>query len=260
MNPGDYHIIDSHIHPAVDSESDANWFTSSGTLQDQVDDLKRAGISQACGAPIKKVNADSFDQIRYLNDKALEFRDKFPDFYFPAIQTSPLFPEESCREIERCCGGEGVRWIGELVGYFMSYANEYTSENALTIMSKASEYNAVVNFHCGDLEIISNLCEAVPDLKLVLAHPTGAKESIPDRVAVVAKYPNLHLDISGSGIDRYGMVRKAIDMAGIDKIIFGSDYPVNNPAVYVGGMLYERLTEEERKAIFSENFLRLIGN
>ncbi len=75
----------------------------------------------------------------------------------------------------------------------------------------------------------------------------------------VAAYPNLHLDISGSGIDRYGILRKAIDTIGKEKLLFGTDYPVNNPAVYVHGALFEPLAEEEFDALFAGNFLRLIG-
>lgn len=169
----------------------------------------------------------------------------------------PHFPEESCREIERCCGGEGVRWIGELVGYLMNYGVEYATENALVIMRTAAKYGAAVNFDCGDLEVIDQLCMAVPELKLVLAHP-GDGNNFLDRLAKVAKHPNLHLDLSGTGIDRLGMVRKAVDVAGSKKLLFGSDFPVNNPAVYVQGILFEDLSPEDLEAIFSKNFLRLI--
>ena len=250
-------IIDCHFHPAIDEETDTNWFRPSGDMQAQIDTLRRAGISQACGAPIKRMNPDSFDEIRALNDKALALRDRFPDFYIPGIHVHPHFPDESCREIERCCGGEEVRWIGELVGYMLGYACEYATENALIIMRAAKEYDAVVNFHCDDLDVVDQLCVAVPDLKLVLAHPGGGKQEFLSRLARVAKYANLHLDTSGSGIDRYGLIRHAVDVAGKEKLLFGTDYPINNPAVHTHGILLEPLSEEEHRAVFRENFLRL---
>ena len=257
MQQINYDIIDCHFHPAVNEETDTNWFWSSGNMQAQIDTLRRAGISQACGSLIKFINPDSFAEIRTLNDKALVLRDQFPDFYIPGIQVHPRFPDESCQEIERCCGGEDVRWIGELVGSIMGYECEYATEKALVIMRSAREYNAVVNFHCHDLEVIDQLCKAVPDLKLVLAHPGGGKEEFLSRLAKVAEFPNLHLDISGSGIDRYGILRKAVDVAGKEKLLFGTDYPVSNPFVYTQGVLFESLSEEENRAIFRDNFLRL---
>lgn len=252
-------IIDCHIHPPVDPATGTNWFQSAGDAKTMFDALKRAGISRACGAPVLHGTPLSFKAIRSLNDKALALRDRFPDFYIPGIQVHPHFPEESCEEIERCCGGEGVRWIGELVGYMMGFRNEYATSDALDIMREAKKHKAVVNFHCDDLKVIDRLCRAVPGLNLVLAHPGKGREEILARVARVAQHPNLHLDISGSGIDRYGVLRHAMDKAGREKFLFGTDFPINNPAVYVHGAQFEDLTKPELAALFRGNFLRLHG-
>ncbi len=254
-----YTIIDSHWHPVVDADTECNWFGSSGTLRDQMDALKRAGIAKACGSIIRELSEPSFDDVRRMNEQAFRVRDQLPDFYVPGIQVHPHFPEESCREVERCCGREGVRWIGELVGYVMGYGEEYSSERALTIMRVAEEHRAPVNLHCADLDVLRDVCRAVPGLPIVLAHPSQENAALHERLACVKAHDNLYLDISGSGIARLGMLRKAIDTVGADKILFGTDYPINNPAIYVHGMLFEDLTEAERTAIFSENFLRLTG-
>ena len=95
-------------------------------------------------------------------------------------------------------------------------------------------------------------------VKIVLAHPGGGRQEFLDRLKKIAEYPNLHLDISGSGIDRYQILRKAVDIAGKEKLLFGTNYPINNPSVYVQGALFEPLSEEEYTAIFRDNFLRLI--
>lgn len=252
-----HQIIDCHFHPALDEETDTNWFYPSGNMQHQIDTLRRAGISQACGAPVRAFTPISFDEIRLLNDKALSLRDDFPEFYIPGIQIHPHFPDESCKEIERCCEGEGVRWVGELVGYMMGYGVEFSTNAALEIMNAIKEYEAVVNIHCHDLDVIDKLSESVPDLNIILAHPGDGKQVFLDRLEKIAKHPNLYLDTSGSGIDRYQILRKVIDVAGRGKLLFGTDYPINNPSVYVHSALLEPLSEEEYAAIFRDNFLRL---
>ena len=259
MNKLPYDIIDCHFHPAVSDDTDFSWFHSSGSMQNQIDTLRRAGISQACGSVVKWITPESFAEIRILNDHALHLRDQFPDFYTPGIHIHPHFPEESCREVERCCGEEGVLWIGELVGYITGYGEEYATPEALQIMRTVANYGAAVNIHCGDLGVVEQLCRAVPGVNFVLAHPGAGKEDFLNRLAKVAELPNLHLDISGSGIDRCGVIRKAVDMAGKEKILFGTDYPINNPAVYVHGVLLEALTDEENRAVYRDNFLRLAG-
>ncbi len=252
-------IIDCHIHPAVDGSTETNWFRPVGEFRAQVEALRRAGIGRACGALVASLKPSAFAEIRALNDKALALRDRFPDFYIPGIQVHPHFPEESCAEVERCCGREGVRWVGELVGYMMGFGVEFATRDALTVMREIAKHRAAVNIHCHDLDVVDALCRAVPDLNVVLAHPDGDKTELLARIRKTAELPNLHLDISGSGIDRYGMIRGIMDAAGPGKALFGTDYPINNPGAYVGGAKFETLTREEQAALFHGNFLRLTG-
>lgn len=250
-------VIDCHIHPAFDEATDSNWFGSAGSLQKQKETLQRAGVTRACGGLIRRLNEPTFDDIRQLNDQALKVRDQLPDFYIPGIQVHPHFPEESCREIERCCAGEGVRWIGELVGYMMNYREEFSSERALTIMKVAESHRVPVNLHCNNLQILSDLCRAAPDLPVVLAHPSQKSSEIHERLACIKDHKNLFLDIAGSGVMRLGLLRHAIDTIGKDKILLGSDFPISNPVHYVQTVLFEDLTEDERRAVFCENFCRI---
>lgn len=252
-----FEIIDCHIHPSVDKKTDFCWYQKSGSIIKQFEDLKRAGITKACGALIVR-NPSSFKEIKKLNDIALSIRDKYPDFYIPGIQIHPNFPDESCKEIERCCGIHGVRWIGELVGYLMGFADDYASENMIQILKTTVKFKVVVNFHCADLNLVEKLCKKLPDIQFVLAHPWEGEVFL-NRVKIVAKFKNLYLDCSGTGIDRYGMLRKSFEIAGSKKLIFGSDYPINNPAVYISGALFEKLPQKVYIDFFSENFKKLVS-
>ncbi|MBR2373770.1 MAG: amidohydrolase family protein, partial [Lentisphaeria bacterium] len=66
-----------------------------------------------------------------------------------------------------------------------------------------------------------------------------------------------YLDLSGSGLFRWGMLRKGIDMIGAERILFGSDFPVVSSGMTVAGVLFEHITPAEQSMIFRENFLRL---
>ena len=55
------------------------------------------------------------------------------------------------------------------------------------------------------------------------------------------------------------MLRRAINAFGIDRILFGSDFPTCNPAMYIGGVLLDELiTDTEKEKIFSLNAKRLL--
>ena len=212
-----HEIIDSHIHPALD---DSQWICSFAGMpspKKQVQTLRKNGISRACGSVIAKGEFKHFSEVEKLNRDAFRFRDQFPDFYIPGIHIHPHFPQESCRELERC-HAEGLRWIGELVGYYMNYGDHYMQDGAKTIYQKADDLGMVVNFHCGDLNVIRKMCEEFPNLRFVLAHP-GNTADCRLRVQLVKNYPNLYLDLSGTGVMRLGMIRHAVDKAGSDKIL-----------------------------------------
>jgi predicted TIM-barrel fold metal-dependent hydrolase len=254
---GNFEIIDCHVHPFLSSETNTEWFCDSKTPDDFVEILKRSGISRACGSVVKRLEICNFSEIRELNKEALDFRDRYPDFFIPGIHIHPDFPEESCEELERLYKEENVRWVGELVAYMMSLG-EYLPKKAYPIYELARDLNVPVNIHSGP-EDVAKICENIPGINVVLAHPSAGKGTIEERVELCAKYPGAHLDISGSGIQRWGLLRFGIDKAGKEKFLFGTDFPISNPASFVQGALFEELTDEEFVAVMSGNFKRLTG-
>ena len=55
------------------------------------------------------------------------------------------------------------------------------------------------------------------------------------------------------------MLRRIIDEVGVDRVLFGSDFPTCNPAMFVGGVLLDPLlTDEEKEKIFAGNAKRLL--
>ena len=54
------------------------------------------------------------------------------------------------------------------------------------------------------------------------------------------------------------MLRYGLDQVGKDRILFGTDYPICNPGMYVEAVLFENLTDEELEAVMEKNARRLI--
>lgn len=259
MENVEYEIIDCHIHPYMDDNTNFALFDQLSP-DEFVRFMKKCGISKACGSVVMKGIAETgtFKETHELNMQCLRFRDRYPDFFMPGIHIHPDYPQESCAEVEHLYKTEGVRWIGELVGYLTNYKS-YTTPGAFEIYALLDKLDLPVNIHVFSMDEIDRICEAFPKLKIIVAHPGDGKQSIMDRIAYMAKYPNVHLDISGSAPHRWGLLRYAIDTAGKDKFLYGTDFPLCNPAVYTAIVQTERLTEEEKTAVFAGNFKRLIG-
>jgi predicted TIM-barrel fold metal-dependent hydrolase len=249
-------IIDMHVHPFLCGEDNTALRRYGGpeTPEDFVSELRRAGISMACGSVIRPVSGADFGELRAMNDVAVEFSRRFPDFFIPGIHIHSGHIEESCREIERM-NKIGVRLVGELVPYMMGYS-VYATREAFPIYELIEEYGMILSIHPTNDEDIENIMREFPRLPVIVAHP-GEKEDFDVHLDRMKRYENAYLDICGTGLFRNNLLRYGIDRAGAERFLFGTDFPICNPAMQVHGVLYEKLTDAEKEAILSGNFLRL---
>lgn len=256
-----YEVIDCHVHvPTGPGEAERidGWFLKFGE-KEFFKRMKDAGVTRMCGTCGWLVAGPAgLDMMRRSNDAALKTRDKYPDFYIPAVQVHPEFAEASSNEIERMYA-EGVRWVGEVAWYCMDRQPCLTSEAAVMIFETAQKLGAILNIHCNDIAAIRYLCQRLPKLTIVLAHPRDHRDALKERIDLVAELPNLYLDLSGAGLHRYGMLWYGIQQAGAEKFLFGSDFPICGPAGFLADVLFEPITEKQKQLVLSGNFKRLTG-
>jgi len=256
-----YEIIDAHIHPVSDIPgTDTTLFGVKTPAPQFVEILKAAGISGAAGSVFRRIPKEGMKWADFheLNLAALKFRDQFPGFYYPGICVHPAFPKESLAEVEELYAHHNVRFIGELVAYQMNYS-DYAVPELDPIWEFAQAHGMMVNLHLNSIEEPEKILKNFPELKLVIAHPTASPAEFDERMKIVARYPNAALDISGSGPNSWGVLHRGIKIAGKEKLLFGTDFPIRNPGMYVAGVLFEKLSDDENAAIFSGNFKRLYG-
>ncbi|MBQ9500648.1 MAG: amidohydrolase [Lentisphaeria bacterium] len=253
-----YRIIDAHIHPFTpECGKNIARFGHPQNVEELFGELKSLGISRCCGTFIVSAESLDFADVMKLNEAALALREKYPDFYVPGIHIHGGYPEESCRML-RNFHREGVRWIGELVNYSMP-VGAYDSCGMMEIYETVSELGMVLNLHVNtpELAALEAAAKKFPRMNIVLAHPGDG--DLKQRLALVKKYPNLHFDVSGTGLFRWGLLRHLVDELGAERVLFGSDFPVCSPGMNLHGALSEHLTEEEFRLVLAGNFERLTG-
>ena len=255
FSPRDFQVIDVHCHPFEDAENSIDCYGVTRSMEDFDNEMRSLGIDFYVGCVIRHGNAD-FARVQELNRKALRLRDRYPA-YIPGIHLHGAYPQESCQELHDMLS-EGVRWIGEVLPYMFG---PYDAPSGMVIWKEAEKLGIPVNFHYGEKDVVKNLIAQCPDLKIILAHPGDFFEEYGARARfqMVAEHPNLYMDISGSGLFRWGMLRYAVDLCGADHILFGTDMPVCSAGMNLYGTLSEHLTKEEFVQIFSGNFKRLTG-
>ena len=155
-----------------------------------------------------------------------------------------------------------MRLIGELVPYsceWADYGHTLASEAFSKILDEAEKFNMIVNFHSDeDADAMDAMVQNHKNLVLVAAHP-GERPRFLRHIARAKMSENYYLDLSGTGLFRYGMLNHAVKEMGADHVLFGTDYPTCTPGMYVGGVAYDRfLTDEEKALVFAGNAKRLL--
>ena len=87
---------------------------------------------------------------------------------------------------------------------------------------------------------------------MIIGHGLGE-----DGIQLAADTPNVYLELSGSYPNR-GMLRRAIDTVGADRIVFGTDMDLIVPAFALGIYQDADLSPEEDRLLMAENARRIL--
>ena len=108
--------------------------------------------------------------------------------------------------------------------------------------------------------------EEFPDLVVNLAHLGHGYEE--DVIDLCGRFPNLYADMS-SRLHEIGdpdeeltadSLVEFIRACGVEHIMFGTNYPLNDPVLYAEVMRTLPLTDDERELVSSGNAKRLLGD
>ncbi len=132
---------------------------------------------------------------------------------------------------------------------------------------KAEELDLIVVFHAGDEESgfkgeysqpkhFVPVLEDFPDLKIVLSHLGGFRTW--DNLDLVLGYPNVFYDTAHvPGKIEDDEVTRLVNKIGIDKVIYGSDFPFADHKE--DRNLLEKIFGNKASVIYSDNPCRLLG-
>ena len=226
-------------------------------------DLEKLGVVKVCGSIIgNRLETPDFSYIKHLNDKALELREYYDGFYVPGFHVHPSFVKESIDEIERMYK-LGVKLIGELVPYLHAWS-DYSCKEFSQILECAENYNMVVSVHSSteyDEKSVKQMDEMVknhPNVKFVGAHVCDGS-LFNSHLKRLKENSNYYVDLSGGGLFKHGVLSHLVKECGADRVLFGSDYPICNPSMYVGGVTIEYLiSEEDKQKILHDNAVKLL--
>ena len=201
------------------------------------------------------------DLCRRHNDFMAEVLADYPDRFAAYASINPIFGAEAVREVERCWE-LGFSGVGELGPGGDGYALDHPG--LLDVLEAAQALHLPVNFHVGEpvghvypgkdltpIEGFYNIARRFPDLRLILAHMGGGLPYYELWPHVKAAFRHVWYDLAANPLlYEIRAVRAAVELAGADRVLFGTDFPLP---------IYPRRCREADLSLFAEDIRHSAG-
>jgi hypothetical protein len=203
------------------------------------------------------------------NDAVLRLASESGGFFYPVCSVHPADGAAALGEVDRVAAA-GAAWL-KLHPNTQQFDVADPAVEAL--VRRATEHGLPVLFDAyspwdaNQPGKFVNLATAVPEARLILAHAHGPGFHQLLVYDILARYPwwqrNVWVDISATGpmlaggpfAEQFTWVMRKI---GIDRVVFGSDYPIDDPLTAVAAVAKLGFTDEEQAAILHDNAAALL--
>jgi predicted TIM-barrel fold metal-dependent hydrolase len=251
-----YQIFDCHLHSPADSGEEWQWHKVTETFDDFVRYLDKTGVKKGI-INSQRSYAVNPDEFRAGNREVARNVEKYRGRFLGACVVNPQYIDEALKEIEFCHDQLGFVWVGELCNYMVPY--NYSLKEFEQLVEQVVKLNMVLALHTehGEMEYIT---QKFPEATIAFAHfgDDHEYEDIFKRIDMVAQNPNYYLDTSGYGHDRVGVLEYAVKKIGPDRVLFGSDFSINDPSTVIARINNSFLTDGQKINIFSRNLEGLL--
>jgi predicted TIM-barrel fold metal-dependent hydrolase len=240
-------IIDGHIHIGKWSSLFFNYET---TVEQAIEVMKSSGVEGAVCLP-----ADATPNSVLLNDikRQKDFKFYFAAWINPDDKELDGFLEKSINDISIFKFHPSVQ------------RKKITDESFRKYIELALETGKPIVVHCGRWQEIASykfpleLSKKYPDLKIILAHLGGDQPALYMECAKEVKNLNSkNIYLGTESVREFYFVNEVVKTVGADKVIFGSDYNLGLPEMYIPIIESLKVSSEEKEMIFSGNLLRIL--
>jgi hypothetical protein len=241
-------ITDGHVHIGrwssvfLDYESD---------VKEAAEVMKSAGVDSAVALP-----CDTFENEKLLKEilNQNEFRFHFACWINPDDTNLDSFIENYGVHIKALKIHPSFQRRNVLDMSYQKYFDYAESRNIPAII------------HCGRWKEIAGynfpleLAEKRKSLNIILAHLGGDQPSICTSCAQDIRAKSLkNVYLGTESVREFYFVNQVVNIAGADKVIFGSDYNLGLPQMYIPIVEKLKISNEEKQMIFSGNISRLLN-
>ncbi len=252
-------VFDAHLHCPSETGQIWQWHPVTRTFEEFAAYLDRTGVTRGIINSVRCQLAKTPAEFVAGNREVARYVEKYKGRFVGACVVNPLFIDEALREMEECRKRFGMVWVGELCSYTVPY--KYTVKEFELLVEQAVKLNMVLDVHT-ELEEMEYIIGKFPRATIVFPHFGDGREyaHIFQRIDLVARNANCYIDTSGYGHDRMGMLEYAVGKVGPDRVLFGSDFSINDPSTVIARIEHAFLTGEQKRKVLGGNLQALLAS
>lgn len=258
-------IIDAHTHPMLDP----------GELIVDTPHPPEKYLALVSGSRVIRAAALTIawpndpERTRARNDGLLQLADDSGGFFYPVCSVHPADGPAALEEIDRVAA-DGAAWLKlhpnnqqfDVADPVIADVVKRATGHGLPVL-----FDAYSPWDADQPGKFVSLATAVPDARIILAHAHGP--GFPQLLVydIIGRYPgwqrNVWIDISVTGLLFAGspfaeQLTWVLRRVGTDRVIFGSDFPVDDPLTAAGAVAELGFTDAEQAAILHDNSTSLL--
>ncbi|HJX69950.1 MAG TPA: amidohydrolase family protein [Dehalococcoidia bacterium] len=237
------------------------------TADEVIASMNQAGVDTSV---ILNIGWASQEICARTNDYILEAVARYPDRLVGFCTIQPKAGEVAIREMERCARG-GARGIGEMrpdvQGFdlgdkeMMRPFAEMAMRYHLLFLTHASEPVGHQYSGKGSVtpDILYRFIGNFPELYIICAHWGGGLPFYALMPEVASALANTFFDTAASPLlSQPQIFKQVVEIAGADKVLFGSDYPLITPSRIIAQIESIGLPQDVKAMIMGGNAQRLL--
>ena len=249
-------LFDCHVHaPSLDGQSAFSWAPSIRTCGEMVRYLDRLSIRGAVLMSSQAAGATTAEEELAGNSDLVETLRRYPGRFTAGITVNANWPERTIEGMRYFRKEHGFAWLGECVGYIGKYS--YDVPGWWRILDEAAKLDMIIQIHCTPAEM-DRFAERYPQATFVYPH-FGSRAELQPLMDMLERRPNVYMDICGNQYVRMGVVEWAVRVAGANRVLFGSDLTICDPATVIARVAFADFDDDTKAAIFSRNTLSLLA-
>lgn len=249
----DYKVVDMHNHMGLEY----CLYYPAHDADGMVEAMDEAGIDFVISAPCEDL-FDGSSKREQITDAMKRYPDRIRGYY----SVNPLLGTD-IKEIERAFqenpGYVGLKLLPDyhrtnLNGEVYEPVLRFANQNKMLVLSHT--WGISMNGEsCNSADKIVDILEKYPDITLLMGH--SIQGQVEEAIEIANAFPGAYLDLCDT-CRLNGVVEKMVERAGSEKVIFGTDAPMQGYHFQMGAVIGARISKEEKRNILRENALRIL--